>query len=46
MRLGQRKNLARLLKPSEIAFIGGADAEVASRVLAACAKAPIDAEEV
>ena len=29
MRLGQRKNLARLLKPSEIAFIGGADAEVA-----------------
>ena len=29
MRLGQRKNLARLLKPSEIAFIGGADAEIA-----------------
>ena len=29
MRLGQKKNLARLLNPSEIAFIGGADAEVA-----------------
>ena len=29
MRRNQNKNLDRLLKPSQIAFIGGSDAEVA-----------------